>query len=585
MKRIVLKTFILIFFLGFLGDFGNVYASDKQVQSVEVTFTSKGTPVFNSKFTIKNLQNAYDKIKSGDITSKEVNSAAWQSTEQQRGVIVSETFGINPGIEHTSQETESILRNLCNSGAIDLVDELNHNDNSTSIFHYPKNISRRYTDNKGRATATADIGINGIFDGDGNLVQLLWIKSDDSNKFVVDTDSTTDLFKGKVTNLSDSMKGNDNSYTIEFGQELTYQLTIDKSLLTQDLPIVINPQTNLVIDDISVPFTQISAYGDSVINLQTLGITADSSISPNASLAVIKSQIQKIFYKNTLWGYATTIPKSDMDVTFTIKAHLSPEVKLSGNLQGVTTDGSLLPMEFVVGDEDIDVNTNFFMKISATTSTGPLEYDMPTMRTSGINFVSVNDSGTQLKTNKNYLLGYEKNNQKYIYGDGKWNKVSNLENLDLNTFQVFSGGSQYYLGGSSLPLPTNTNSFTYDANKNRKINESLIKFVGLGQGKKYFLYSTENQTLEKKEIPFTVYSKDSLRSNGQKSTKTSIGSAEYENYSINGLIPDYQAGTTEYNAIMPKHHKSHNPLLLILIEIGGTVILIICAFAFLYKKG
>ncbi len=573
----------LVFFINLLPFQGDVHAAEKDLQKVEVTFTSKGVPVFNTQFTIKNLQNAYNKIKSGNITSDNVNSSAWQETEQQRGVIVADTFGIGPGVQHTSEEAESILRKMLNSGADDLVNELNENSKSTSVFHYPNNVVRRYTDNDGKAVATTEVGLNGIFDNDGNLIQLLRVKHDSSNKFSVDINSSTDLFEGKITNLSNNMKANTNSYTVEFGQELTYQLTIDKSLLTQDLPLAINPQTNLVIDNVSIPFTKVPAYGDT-ISLQSLGITADSSINSNASLTVLKSQIQSKFYNNILWGYAVTVPKSDTSVTLTIKAHLAPEVKLNSQLQGATTDGSLIPMEFLVGDSDLSAQTNFFMNIVATTNTGSLDYSMPTVRTSGINFASVDASGKKLERKQSYILGYEKNSQKFVYGDNKWNPVNSLDNLDLSTVQTFSGGNQYYLGGSASAIPLNTKLFSFNAEENRKINESLIKFLGLGQGKNYFLYPVDSQDKGKKDLSFTVYNKDSLRSNGQRVTHTSIGEAHYEYYAINGLIPDYQAGSVEYNVTI-LDQNSMGTILRIIFGIGVICLLIIIVLILFVRKG
>lgn len=581
MKRIFVIVLFTIFCLGTTVPEKSVQASDKELYNVHVTFTSNGSPVFNSKFTIQNLQEAYEKIKTGTITSHDVNSAAWQAVEQQKGAYISDIFGINPGIKNNSENTESILRNMYTSGAGALVDQLNGHAKDEP-FHYPKNISRRYTDNSGRAEVATEAGINGVFDNDGNLVQLLRVKKNSANNFSVDINSTTNLFTGKITNLSSEMKASDNSYTVELGEPLTYQLTIDKSLLTEDLPLAINPQTNLIIDEISLPYTQVPAYGD-IISLQTLGITSDNSINPNASLAVLKSEIQQKFYKNILWGYAVTIPKSEHDVTVTIKAHLASEVKFESNLQGVTTDGSVTPMEFVVGDKDLIPDTLFSMNIVASTTTGTLDYSMPTIRTSGINFVSVNASGTGLESKNSYILGYEKGKQKYVYGENRWNPVTSLEDIDLSTVQTFSGGNQYYLGGTSIPIPVNTDLFSFDAKKNRKVNESLIKFLGLGQGKKYFLYPVEGKGLEKQELYFTVYNKDSRTLKGDITSQTSIGNAEYEDYSINNLIPDYRAGTTEYNAVMSEY-KSHNPGIKIFVEIGGIVIVVIGVLVLIYKK-
>ncbi|MGF1981746.1 hypothetical protein ACQUEN_01150 [Lactococcus taiwanensis] len=581
MKRIFVIVLFTIFCLGTTVPEKSVQASDKELYNVHVTFTSNGSPVFNSKFTIQNLQEAYEKIKTGTITSHDVNSAAWQAVEQQKGAYISDIFGINPGIKNNSENTESILRNMYTSGAGALVDQLNGHAKDEP-FHYPKNISRRYTDNSGRAEVATEAGINGVFDNDGNLVQLLRVKKNSANNFSVDINSTTNLFTGKITNLSSEMKANDNSYTVELGEPLTYQLTIDKSLLTEDLPLAINPQTNLIIDEISLPYTQVPAYGD-IISLQTLGITSDNSINPNASLAVLKSEIQQKFYKNILWGYAVTIPKSEHDVTVTIKAHLASEVKFESNLQGATTDGSVTPMEFVVGDKDLIPDTLFSMNIVASTTTGTLDYSMPTIRTSGINFVSVNASGTGLESKNSYILGYEKGKQKYVYGENRWNPVTSLEDIDLSTVQTFSGGNQYYLGGTSIPIPVNTDLFSFDAKKNRKVNESLIKFLGLGQGKKYFLYPVEGKGLEKQELYFTVYNKDSRTLKGDITSQTSIGNAEYEDYSINNLIPDYRAGTTEYNAVMSEY-KSHNPGIKIFVEIGGIVIVVIGVLVLIYKK-
>ena len=561
-------------------------AAEIKQYNIKIDFSDSGIPASNRKFTIQNLDLVVKKIKDGKITPQDVNSSAWQSVERSKQVVVGEAFGIGIGIKHTTSETKKIIRKMYDSGADALIDELNKNGNITPDvrpFYYPGNIARRYTNNDGEGEAQTESGINGVYDDSGKLIQLVNVKDNNSNKFSLDVNSTTNMFDGRIVNLPKSAKANSTSYTVELGQKITYQLKIDKALLTQDLTLAINPQSNLVIDDISLPYTQEDVCPNP-LKLLDLGITTDSLINSTAALFVLKGEIQTNLYKGSLWGYVVNVPKSEKDFILTINAHITPEVHITREVQSFMADGQFNTMDLTIGDRDIDPQSPFQMNILAATNNGNVIYNMPSVRTSGINFVSLNQQGTKLDEKRKYLLGYEHNNQKYIYGEGQWLPVSNLNEIDLNEVQSFSGGNQYYLGGSSVPIPVNTDLFSFNAKKNRKINESLIKFIGLGQGKKYFLYPVEGQNIDKNGIPFTVYSKDQLGSSGQRIIETSIGNAQYGNYKINGLIPDFRAGTTEYNAITSEHN-SYNPNILIFAKLSGIVILIIGILILLYKKG
>ncbi len=57
------------------------------------------------------------------------------------------------------------------------------------------------------------------------------------------------------------------------------------------------------------------------------------------------------------------------------------------------------------------------------------------------------------------------------------------------SYTLLRGGNQYVFGDDDVsPIELNSTRFNYDYERDTKINESLIKLFGLGEGKDYFLY-------------------------------------------------------------------------------------------------
>ncbi len=162
-----------------------------------------------------------------------------------------------------------------------------------------------------------------------------------------------------------------------------------------------------------------------------------------------------------------------------------------------------------------------------------------------------------MDTNKNklvrdsvYVLGKEVDGKKYLYDNQeKWSEIQSISTIDPAGYTLLRGGNQYVFGDNDVsPIELNSTRFNYNFERNTKINESLIKLFGLGKGEDYFLYqvaSPANYSMNKTPISFSIFSETSTSPNGGQLTKNSMKMASNQSFKLNGLIPDYGAGTNE----------------------------------------
>ncbi|QPS70945.1 hypothetical protein [Lactococcus garvieae] len=554
MKRIKISIFF-IFVFGLIGIFStNVSANSKLVNNVKLVVSNNGQPVYNTLFTARSLEPAYNKIKTGEITDEDMNSVAWKNLESGN-VDISKKFNIGKGNVHSHSETIDILEDLVKEGGngIALINSFNEPVPSYA-FHWPGNSSRRFTNNQGIAEANIPRGLVGIFSSSSNTSLLKIVNvTNDTKEINLDKVNSSDIIHGEITNFTNENQFNNRQYVVEYGQEIVYKLTLKKEFLTASTTIDIHPQSNLIIDSISIPYTKNSIFSEQPTP-QSFGVTPNTSFSNEAMLSQMTQDIQTNLYNGTTDRYNIPIIDNQTDITIEIKAHIDPNVKFSTKVYGISANIPESQVDITIGGENIHPNTSFFMNITANNGEQSVDYAMPVVRTSGANFVTVKSSEKKLVSGYSYFLGYKDNEKNYIYSDTGWKQVEgSLTDLNNSQYRVFSGGKIYYLGsGFSMDIPLTSNLFSFNEEENILANQSLIKFIGLGQGRKYFLYSTnspKDSLNVKEEIPFEVSSTDYLTPSGNLSTRSTIGFAKSQDFNINNQIPDYSAGNIEYQAI------------------------------------
>ncbi|KAA8719132.1 hypothetical protein F4V47_00640 [Lactococcus garvieae subsp. garvieae] len=562
-------------------------ASADSVRKVKIIVTSNGKPVYNTFYSGKSLQPAYEKIKTGSITDEDMNTIVWKNLSDNN-IDISKVFKIGPGMTHSASETLEILRQLANAGGngVALINYFNQ-DTPGTIFHWPGNASRRYTDNSGEAEATLPMGVVAISDINGAILKIVEVTSE-TETINLDKVNTSEEISGEIVDLPRKARNTPRQYVVEYGQEVTYKLTIKKEFISANTSISIMPQSNLVIDDISVPYSKKSIF-PAAATPQSFGVVPNLGLSNDLMLSQLKSDIQRNLYNGIIESYSLEVPQRDSDFSFEIKAHIDPAIQFSRTVYDISTNVPETQVDMTIGGENIQPNADYFMNVTANNGEKLLNYSMPVIRSTGANFVTVKSGSKELVSDYSYFLGYKDNGKNYIYSNTGWQEApENLSTLDSSSYRVFSGGKIYYLGsGFSMDIPLNTSSFSFNAEQSLKANQSLIKFYGLGQGRDYFLYTArvpENSASPRSETHFEAFSKDKLTPSGSAYTYSTTRFAKNQDFNINNKIPDYGAGVQEYQAISVDGSSRASAKMRILLFVGGTVVFIVIGAFILIRR-
>lgn len=558
------KVTFLVTLIGVLGLFlftfseGQVVsASDKtSTANLSIKVTSSGDPIQNGTFAAGNYQTAYEHIKSGTFPSSVTNSSAWRGTQNTEHVIVVAGLTVGENNKHSDSEAKTIISTLFSTN-FTLLQSINETNNGTDImsFNPPSNFVRmrtpsgssETTDAKGRAVAKVSTGLTAIVDGSSKGIVELITVTPGMKEVPIDTDSM-----GLSLSFSSGNLKSGQPRTVELNQEIHYKLKVSKKMLspTNSTKIDLRPDANIVIDETSVPNT-VATLIPPIINP---GVTFDPLSSPE-QLSKVSKTIGATLISSQINMYELTIPPTDSDVSIDIKAHLSPVVYLNdiSIQQGTSTNTTKMniPIEaFSSPDNNFGMTANV---ISPTTAT-QITTSAPKINTTGINFVQVDTNKNKLVRDSVYVLGKEVDGKKYLYDNQeKWSEIQSISTIDPAGYTLLRGGNQYVFGDNDVsPIELNSTRFNYNFERDTKINESLIKLFGLGKGEDYFLYqvaSPANYSMNKTPISFSIFSETSTSPNGRQLTKNSMKIASNQSFKLNGLIPDYGAGTNEYNIL------------------------------------
>ncbi|BBC74789.1 hypothetical protein [Lactococcus cremoris] len=569
-----------------------VSASDKTLTTnLSIKVTSSGDPIQNEAFLAGNYQTAYEAIMEGKFSNQVTNSSAWRGSQNTEHVIVVAGLTVGEGSKHTDNEAQTIISTLFSTN-FTLLQSINETNNGTDImsFNPPSNFVRFHTPNggnettdlEGRASAKVTTGLTAIVDGSSKGIIKLIMVTPDMSEVKVDTNSL-----GISLSFASGNSKSSQPITVELNQELHYKLKVSKKMLNPTTPtkIDLRPDANIVIDETSLPNT-VTSLIPPIINP---GVTFDPLASPE-QLSKIADTIGSVLISWQINMYELTIPPTHSDVSIDIKAHLSPVVYVNNVSiqQGTSTNTTKMnvPIKaFNSPDNNFGMTANV---ISQTTGT-QITSSAPKVNTTGINFVEVDANKNKMVRDAVYILGKNVGGKKYLYdSQGKWSEIQDLSTVSPTSYTLLRGGNQYVFGDDDVsPIELNNTRFNYDYERDTKINQSLIKLFGLGEGKDYFLYQVAaptNYSVDKTPIDFSIFSENVVSPNGSQLTKTSMKTASNQSFKLNGLIPDYGAGTNEYNilAVTPQKEVHFSalksiifPLLLFIlgiVVIGGILV-------------
>lgn len=579
------SLFSLLFILTVFTSISTAQSETKrQVEKATITLsaTSSGTPITGASFRAENFQIVYEKIKNGSFTKEDIDSSRFIGLKNQydvkNGVVtLSNELTFGRGIRNTSQKSQGIIEILYNSKQIDFLQTMNEDSlNSPLIFkfHTPGIAGRFYTNDSGKAEATVDVGMTAILSPSNQLIKLVDVTKE-TKAISVDTINQDSEIKVDLTNVPRTEVTKDGYTIVEYGERLDYQVTIKKEFLNSSTTLHIQPNPNIVIDKISQPFT-IKSNIPKELDATQFGAESGKMLTLNG----VSDNIIQSFSRTYINTYEVTIPESNKDFQLNITAHLAPSVTLERELTNLPQIAT--PQKVTLDFSDVTPTVN---KPNGTISQGKvinfiaendktgdnINYQTSNIRTTGINFVTINAETNVLATDANYFLGKIVSGEKYLYSSSGWKKVSTLKNINDSSYTKISGGKIQVLNlENSLEIPLNTAIWSFNAKEQNKINESLIEIRGLAKGVQYFLYEPEQEKIKQFKV-----SEDSLKR------------AENQSFTFNGKIPGYSAGIQEYNAISVNSNKiiSYSFFTKIVLPILLFVLLIIIITALFLWKG
>ena len=163
----------------------NGISADSDMLTVRLHSTQSGIPNRGAVYTARNLDGAYQKIMTGDITSNDFLSPEWKQIQSKMLTSTSETtkldpsiihlpngLQIGPGLKHSPQETILILEAVLRAGGIPMLMDINGTTEGI-FFHQPEagKMGNTFTNAQGNSEAVVNKGITAIMSGSGNFHQ------------------------------------------------------------------------------------------------------------------------------------------------------------------------------------------------------------------------------------------------------------------------------------------------------------------------------------------------------------------------------------------------------------------------------
>jgi hypothetical protein len=542
-----------------------VFANDQSTQStikLNATFTNSGEVAAGQQAIAASFQTAFKYIQEGTYPAEVVNSVQWNDSSFEGKIQVSGiTLGV--GVKNSAEDALSVVRELIRTDftLLQVINESNNVAFGTSVhaegniqipknmvwFHSPSSQATRQADDKGNAQAEIEPGLVGIFLPDRTLLELTNI-DESTGQLAVDTNIAHGL-SVSILNLEKYQTDQDR-YTVDYGQTISFHLTIQKNLLDPKNPttITLRPNSNLVIDSTSLPNTRQDLIEELLISPVAFDPQAGASRLNDVATRIGSGFVTSSIYTNTI-----EIPPSDHDVDITIQAHLAPQVRIHREVADQSDPYNKVALDIPINAFS-HPDVNFGISINLMNNQRNLTILTPSVNTSGINFVMADAKTNTLAKGATYVLGRQDNGKILLYSkQNTWEQVADLATIDKNNFLVLEGGKRYII---SMDTPDDidlaTSRFNFDREENIKINQSLIQIYGLGNRSDYFLYQVipaDGFEPMKEPTNFAVTRTYGFSGNVSPITRTSVNNAMNQSFHLNALIPDHVSGVREYNIL------------------------------------
>ncbi|MFV0556988.1 MAG: hypothetical protein ACK5LM_07815 [Lactovum sp.] len=532
--------------------------------NLQVTIKNAGIKIPRAQLQTLSFQTAYYKLRTGKFTKDDKNSSVWQSAFKGKDEItITNNYKIGEGIEHTEDEAIHIIE-LLFKGSYGFLGVINESGvtYSGSPMHSPGNSGLNLTNNEGVAEAKVSGGVtavvlinsdisNGRLTSSQQLLDVITIGDKDTELAYDKTGYETTQIGISVLDLTEEEKRNSKTYVVEYGQQITYHIAINKMMLTQGAKLTIAPQSNIVIDSITMP------------SKKTLGVPSSLEITSMISYSKLRGKskeeieemISEKYVGKILVYYDIEIPESDEDVFLDITVRLAPEVGQtikSTTINGVDY-GPVRITSWATKKYDENYSMKLVIKDKGRNDTQSIQ--TPQLSTTGINFVIASKENLSFVRGAKYVIGKVEGKKKYIYSnDAKWISFDEAKEEEFENSMLLQGGHEFYLGDTNSEPTLNVpyNYWESDGELSTTINQSVINLRGLAQNQKYFLYQVVAPTgYEKNEEPyyFEAWSKDEIAKDGAQIINSSVSYAKIQEYGLNGSIPSYKAGSLEFNVI------------------------------------
>lgn len=543
-----MKSFfsILVFMLSIFCT--QVISADSEKVNLELFSTNNGIPNIGYIYNAYNLDTAYEKIATGNITAEETTTVNWKniqnqtpnlsSVELQNNIQLPDGKKVGPGITHDPDEAMSIFETLLHRGALPLLTELN-GETEGILFHQPSRwkMSNNFTNNQGEAVALVKSGLIAITSQGGSFQKLVRVNKD-HQRVDLDTANLDNRVEFNLKGFEKEDQTNLSRYVVKTGEPLTYTLRISKYLNEKGGILNLKSTDNLSIRSV------VAANDEIVVTPEATG---EGKLNPNQEV---------------------TFPPLNEDLILTITADILPP------------------------ESQKDASAPMYLSVNTVDDNEiPIMSQSPVALLSGINFLMADTLKNTMATGAEYMLGRNKENKLEVYSSIKgWTQIESLETMPTSSATILKGGYQYIMGvKDARPIPQTLTRFNYNAEQNNKINQSLIQLIGFPQGDNYFLYqvkAADGFNLNQNLIDFSVFTSFEVRHNGYFVTRSSIREAQFQNFQLNTAIPDFKSGNNEYNilSVTEKGKKSHNIWLKIILPIILVVLVIIVIVVFFLKN-
>ncbi|MGF7495549.1 hypothetical protein ABUK63_06015 [Lactococcus lactis] len=588
--KILLSLVAMLSVILFLS-MGSVHATSiNQKVLVKLEVSDNGEAVSGGRYRALNIEQIYSKISQGNFSEEDTSSSAWTELKQtyssQNNIItLSNGLEIGPGVVHSPEDTANIIRLLMNS-TTSAVLSLNGSGNiapggasaSAAKFGVEGVKGQPFTNSKGEASANLPSGYTMITDSNNKLLRIIKV-TEGMKPVKIDIASPDSGITISVTNLPDSTLSAHNQYTIEYGREVDYKITLDQSYYANGGTLRISPKANLVVDNISFASQKVDAFPPTINpSVYDNSITSIGQIKTNmeGSLKKLGDAISTL----PLYNYDLTIPPLSENLSIIVKTHVETKVDFNTTVT-FPPNAEVLPLTIPLLSYN-DPEALFGFEVTMESGGESVRTESPNLNVTGINFVQLDTQKRKLVKGGKYLLGKVEKGKTLLYSNtASWTSVDNLSALDLTQYMQLKPGNIYVVGlNSPLPIPLNTTLFDFNVSRDSAVNDSLIKISGLESGTDYFLYpigSPKGYDLQSKEIKFKAFRNEK---------SSSIGKAKKQDYKINSLIPDFSTGSTEYNilSVTPTSPSSINPTLLIRLAIGFAIFIVFGITVIIIRK-